>query len=465
MENKRNPIFLSFFLLTAVIIFCLCGILFLGAALTWLPGQIDHAIPAPVPTPFPVNELPQPEESSANLPANLQEQMQQIQIQVIQERGLLPDTEIIREFLTSEDLRKNVENDFFRDYTSEQAEIDRKVLIALGLINPEEDLISLYEDLYSEQIAGYYDNEEKKMYVISGAVFGPQEQMTYAHEYTHVLQDQVFNIKDGLGYGDKECVGKDQICAAIQAVLEGDASLSEYQWQSKQFSKEDYREWLSATMSLESPVFDQIPPYFQESLLFPYQYGLNFVNLIFDQSGWDGVNALYENPPVTTEQIMHPSLYPDHLPIPVEIPDISDALPDGMTLLDEGELGEWDLSLVLSSGIEPGSRLPVVQARAAARGWGGDKYQLFGSPKKNTDSAWVFCSAWDSTEDADEFLNAFTKYGDARWSYGTINKSDNQNTWTANGIVHSIIRIGDEICWVDAPSQTLSNRIIPFLME
>ncbi len=465
MEKKHNPVFLSFFLLSAVIIFCLCGILFFGAILTWIPEQIEQAVPASIPTPFPVDELPQPNGNNTDIPDDLLKQMQQIQIQVIQERGLLPETEIMRQIISSEELRTNVEKDFFKEYSREEAEIDRKVLVALGLINPEEDLISLYKDLYSEQIAGYYDNEEKEMYVIGGAEFGPQEQMTYAHEYTHVLQDQVFDIKKGLLYGEEECVGQEQRCAAIQALIEGDATLSEYRWQSNYFGKEDYREWLSFNMALESPVFDQIPPYFQESLMFPYQYGLNFVNQVFDQSGWDGVNELYKKPPVSTEQIMHPSLYPDHLPIPVYLPDIVKVLPNGMTLLDEGELGEWDLGLVLSTGIVPGSQLPVNQARAAARGWGGDKYQIFGYPQKHTESVWVLCIMWDSSVEAAEFMNSFNEYGDNRWAYGSIEKWENQSIWTAGGIVHSIVMDGNQTCWIDSPSKSVNDRLMPYFKE
>ena len=465
MENNRKPIFLSFFLISAVIILCLCLIIFLGAMISWLPGQVAEAFPTQAPTPFPVAELPQPaNDSGSNIPLSLREEMERIQVQVIQERGLLPKEEIVRDFLTPEELRQNVETDFFESYTREDAETDRKAMVALGWIDAQENLLALYQDLYAEQIAGYYDNEEKAMYVIRGGDFGPTEKMTYAHEYTHALQDQVFNIKNGLHYGDEECAGQDQRCEALQALIEGDASLSEYRWQADQFGNSDYENWLSVMMEMESPVFDQIPAYFQQSLMFPYQYGLNFVNIIYDQSGWDGVNAVYQNPPVSAEQILHPSLYPDHLPVTVQIPDVTAVLPGNMQLLDEGELGEWDLSLVLSAGVDYAYQLSPLVASEATRGWGGDHYQMFGDPQ-DTDVVWIACQAWDTEKDAVEFFDAFSQYGDLRWGYGTTDKDAQQATWTAGAIIHTILRSADRTCWVDTSKQSLHDKLIPLVME
>ena len=72
-------------------------------------------------------------------------------------------------------------------------------MAAFGLINPDFDLQNLYIDLYSEQIAGFFDIEENEMVVVQGEGFGGVERFVYAHEYTHVLQDQNFDIENGLG--------------------------------------------------------------------------------------------------------------------------------------------------------------------------------------------------------------------------------------------------------------------------
>ena len=53
---------------------------------------------------------------------------------------------------------------------------------------------------------------------------------TYAHEYAHVLQDQVYDFEDGLQYTDESCEANSERCAGIQALIEGDAVLSEMQW-------------------------------------------------------------------------------------------------------------------------------------------------------------------------------------------------------------------------------------------
>ncbi len=70
---------------------------------------------------------------------------------------------------------------------------------------PDFDLKQWYTDLYSEQIAGYYDDEIKTMFVVQDTGFGGYEKLTYAHEYTHVLQDQVYGFDDILDMSEEAC--------------------------------------------------------------------------------------------------------------------------------------------------------------------------------------------------------------------------------------------------------------------
>jgi hypothetical protein len=71
------------------------------------------------------------------------------------------------------------------------------ILSLLGLLPPDFDLKNFYNQLYSEQIAGFYDSETGEIYVVKGETFGISEKMTYAHEFTHVLQDQTFGFEEG----------------------------------------------------------------------------------------------------------------------------------------------------------------------------------------------------------------------------------------------------------------------------
>ncbi|MGH2621772.1 MAG: hypothetical protein ACRDHG_14555, partial [Anaerolineales bacterium] len=161
----------------------------------------------------------------ASIPLEIREQMDQIQEEVVTLRGLQASGPVARALLSPEALRQYVTDDFLADYTEEEARDDARTLSLLGLMEPDYDLFNLYMELYSEQIAGFYDDELKQMFVVQGAGFRGVERITYAHEYTHALQDQHYDLRNGLGFNDEACEADSERCAAIQALLEGDATL------------------------------------------------------------------------------------------------------------------------------------------------------------------------------------------------------------------------------------------------
>ncbi|MDP3449724.1 MAG: hypothetical protein Q8R87_04015, partial [Anaerolineaceae bacterium] len=110
------------------------------------------------------NYTPPPVEATE--PPSVDEQMDLIQQEVSDIRGLGMNAGLNRAMMSSADLQDVVMNEFFIDYTPEMAQEDADVLSALGLLEPDFELLQFYIDLYSEQIAGYYDSTTKEMYVI-----------------------------------------------------------------------------------------------------------------------------------------------------------------------------------------------------------------------------------------------------------------------------------------------------------
>ncbi len=249
-------------------------------------------------------------DAPSTLPAELASEMDEIQQQVSEIRGLQPDKPIIRALLTQDELQEKVENEFFKDYTAEDAQEDALILSTLGLLPKDFDLIGLYKQLYAEQIAGYYDSETKEMYVVQGDEFAGIERMTYAHEFTHILQDQAYDLENGLKINDDYCEIETEYCSAVTALVEGDATYTEQDWMLSNANSQDRQDIQNFYGTYSSPVFDSAPMYLQKDFLFPYQYGLEFVYSLTDRGGYDLVNQTYKNPPVTTEQILHPDKYP-----------------------------------------------------------------------------------------------------------------------------------------------------------
>ena len=123
----------------------------------------------------PAEELPAPTqtatESSQSLDPTIAASMDEIEQQVATIRGLEPKTKVPRKLLSEEELQEIVTNEFFADYTPEDAASDTQVLSLLGLLPQDFDLLTFYQELYSEQIAGYYDDEAKAMFVVKSAGF------------------------------------------------------------------------------------------------------------------------------------------------------------------------------------------------------------------------------------------------------------------------------------------------------
>jgi hypothetical protein len=432
------------------------------SAVTPIPPEQASGTPLPqrLDTPIPVN--PSKTGSSdvpSTLSADLKAQMDEIQKQVIALRGLQPNKPVIRDLLTPAELKKKVETDFFKDYSAQDAKNDALVLSTLGLLPHNFDLMDLYTRLYTEQIAGYYDSETKEMYVVQGKAFGGIERMTYAHEYTHTLQDQNYDLRNGLKINNENCKKETEYCSAVTALLEGDASFTEQEWMLGKATQQDRKDIQDFYSSYSSPVFDSAPLYMQSDFLFPYKQGLEFVYSLKDRGGYTLVDGALKNPPVSTEQIMHPDKYPADKPIAITLPDLSNISSGGWKQVEQNVLGEWYSYLVLADGQDSHYRLPEDSSRNAAAGWGGDRYALY---LRQSDNAVMFVlqSRWDSEKDAGEFFTQMAQYGQDRWGSPAVTKTG-QFIWnqTTDGTV-TFGKQGTDTLWVIAPDEAARNAVL-----
>ena len=393
-----------------------------------------------------------------NLPADVTAQMDGIEEEVAGLRELPASGQVSRAVLTPDQLRERVVNDFLQDYTPEDAELDVIALAAFGLVEPGLDLVSLYEELLTEQIAGFYDDETKEMYVIQGESFTGVERMTYAHEYVHALQDMNFGIREGLGYDDDLCEADSERCAAIQALLEGDASLAEQLWLYDHASEQDLSDIMDFFNQYASPIFDSAPAFLQQDFLFPYLSGMSFVESLYEQGGWQAVNQAYSEPPLSTEQILHPERYPSDQPQAVQLPDLSTALGSGWEQIDADVLGEWYTYLVLAYGSNPDARLGDSEARKAAEGWGGDAYQVLYN-QTTGQSVLVLKSTWDSGRDASEFASALQDYAGLRFNTSPAREGARW-IWETSQVYSLFSLEGSTTLWIVAPDQAAAESLV-----
>jgi hypothetical protein len=322
-----------------------------------------------------------------------------VEQQVVAIRGLKPSRPVARQFIDGTELRTILTKEFDHDTPPAYVAANERLYKALGLIPADSSLRTLSLDLLSGGVAGFYRNDEGKLYVVSKSGGpGANERFYFAHEYDHALQDQNSTIfKDFDGVLDQS----DQLLAR-QAIYEGDASLLMTQWAAANLSQADLLELLAAGSDpAAQEVMATTPAILRDTLTFPYTTGLGYVSNIQSKGGWDAVNDLFKKMPVSTEQILHPEKSTE-APVAVTLPaDLKTKLGTGWTVPLEDTFGELQLGIWLRE-----AGVPAADATAAAAGWGGDRLAVIDGPN----GAWalVMQTAWDTEADAAAFETAAT---------------------------------------------------------
>jgi hypothetical protein len=248
----------------------------------------------------------------------------------------------------------------------------------------------------NSEVVGFYDTLSHRLVYSGTKDPTPYQRYVLSHELTHALDDQRFNLsrEDALAY---RCA--DEPMAGFIALAEGDAVYSSNAW-ARRFLSGDEIARLQQEASAFPPPPSTIPPFVQALQLFPYPNGLAFVQALVDRGGEKAVDAAFRNPPVSTEQILHPAKYPFDRPDPVTVTKPK-GLGQGWTLIDQMEVGEAWLKLLLRL------KLPEAEAASAGAGWGGAEYEAW---SHGTRTVVALNTTWDTEKDATEFQAALESF-------------------------------------------------------
>ncbi|TFH66889.1 MAG: hypothetical protein E4G90_01220 [Gemmatimonadales bacterium] len=149
----------------------------------------------------------------------------------------------------------------------------------------------------------------------------------------------------------------------------------------------------------------EAPRFLSEPLLAAYVQGGAMVHRIKAKGGWPAVEALYGDPPRSSEQVLHPEKLGKDLPVDVRFPSLPMRLPTGWTLKEEDVLGEIGIRVLLENWRDP-EWPDVAGVHQAAAGWGGDRYGYFTGPGGKGEVL-IWRTVWDTAEDAQEFSLAY----------------------------------------------------------
>ncbi|MEO8334199.1 MAG: hypothetical protein ABI664_04460 [bacterium] len=301
------------------------------------------------------------------------------------------------EVRTKDQVRDFLLKKFDEDTPAEELKGEETAYKLFGLLPDSLDLRKFLLAVLTEQVIGYYDPATKVLYIVNGTderTVG----ITVTHELVHALQDQYVSL-DSI---QKSTTDNDRLTAA-QAVIEGQAQFEQLATMGNGANslalrvggREQLRDMIRESMS-SMPVMATAPMVIQESLLFPYLSGADFVQRFKEQRGQ--ANPLL-NIPRSTEQILHTSAYfgatPDE-PSVLTMPPLH-----GVTKVYENGIGEFGTRLVIFQQ----SRDQNAAARAAM-GWDGDRYVVV---KNASGTGIVWATVWDTTLEAAEFSDSMIR--------------------------------------------------------
>lgn len=319
-------------------------------------------------------------------------------------RGLkLPDDGSFKEAVASRDeLATYLDERLNATDAREELLETGRVLEDLGALAPGTDLAAAWMKAVKDQVAGYYDWEKKTLFLADWMPRLMQEPIL-VHETTHALQDAHF----GLARFMTPIKGAEDAQAAIQALIEGDASLAMAEALLPKTSEAGRELSYSMIIAAAQQQVGQIdaPPVVAESLLFPYAGGMQLARMAWKRGGWPAIDRMYDDVPLSTEQVIHPEKYLD---TPRDLPErVTLAVPRSLTAAGwkvayRGPAGELGWRIVLGPGMD------AETAHRAAAGWDGDETVLLeqtpGGP-----TITLVGSVWDDETEAREAEAAFAR--------------------------------------------------------
>ena len=333
---------------------------------------------------------------------------EQIEQQTSQVRGLPLKSQVPLVEASEAVIKYQLIVGFTEQTSAKQLAANQKVLRAMGLIKPTDDLESILTAVLTEQIAGSYDPETKEITIVAGKGLGnASDQVTMSHEVTHALQDQNFGLTKPPLQNDAYNGDED---TGVQSLIEGDATETMYQYAQTYLSVSQLMQVQQDSSNVSSPQLDKAPLYIQRGLLFPYSDGLTFIQGIKAQAGGEkAVNNALRSPPLSTEQIMHPDRYLSGAGAPktVAMPDLTTSLGQGWKRIDQDALGEFDIGVWFEQYVN------AATGKLVGDGWAGNSIEYYQGPASNY--TMPIMTVWDSTADAKEFFDNYTKLLDGRF--------------------------------------------------
>lgn len=355
---------------------------------------------------------------------------------------MLPVKHSVKKAMVSrQEVEKYIGDKFKDDVDRIRFERSELVLKKFGLLPRQFNLHDFLIKLLGEQVAGYYDEKKKTINLLDWVALDMQKPVM-AHELTHALQDQSFDLVK-MTKKDEEIEKRgpedpnalitiDEQSTARTAIMEGQAMVVFADFVLNTMDNGDscdeesscpipdkrsvvdfpkFVDLMLSQMDKEKgdSLLDSAPLLLREELIFPYSRGMKFIAQLLIKGGKQlAFTKVIEHMPTTSREILQPEEYLAGRVIPpLLLPDFS-FLKNDFEPFDAGAVGQLDVSILLKQYAED-----AVADRLSPEWRGGSYYAVGRKGAKPTDPnstahvGLIYVSKWSSDKMAQEFAKIY----------------------------------------------------------
>ena len=331
-------------------------------------------------------------------------------------------------------LRAISDHELDKEFPGSKLRSYEELLAWLDMVPPQTDLKAAYADFLADQVAGLYDSDaqemcipsfsrgttnvakktaEKKLEEISSEI----DNIVLAHEFTHALEDQYWPIDDAKDHEFKVSTDRS---TAHDFVTEGSATREMIEVIPAQWGRGApgtyFLLWnlihsglgesvlnyvISEAWKNSDALVEGVPETLARTEVMPYSFGYSFCTAVMRQWGLDGLDYIYDHPPVSSAQVMHPKKCWEWRDLPVQI-NLPETLPGDWKQVSLDSVGEAGMAILFGCQFKN-----LNHGLDLARGWDGDHVALFEGAGGHHLLLWA--SSWDSTNAAGRYLIAWLK--------------------------------------------------------
>lgn len=347
-----------------------------------------------------------------------------------EDTGMPRHAAIRRQLVSRADVEKYTSGRLAKEEFTQRFATSELSMKKLGFLPREFNLREFLVKSSGQEIAGYYDDETRTISLLNW-VSPDQQGPILAHELTHALQDQNYDLMKWMKAANKTSGGNDDGTMARKAVIEGQAMVVyvDYMLAAVGRKLEDtpgllyQMEEPVVKAAVDSQLMHDAPMIMREMGTFSYNEGLIFEGELLHKGGKKMAFAgVFARPPRNSHEVLQPDDYINGVKLPpVRIPDMGQLLSNQYEVYDSGGIGEIDVRALLK---QYGERKMAAELSSA---WQGGTYVTYRRTSKTTDIspalsdlAFLYVSRWKSPQAAERFARFYASAVSQRYRSASV---------------------------------------------